>query len=112
MKKHIFVRTQFEALHRWENAPAEVSFLKHYHRHMFHVELLMSVTNVDRELEFILVKRALEAFIKAHIPAKSGLSCEMMAVGIVEWAETTYGRRQKIRCSVSEDGENGAMVET
>lgn len=107
----ILVRTRFEGIHSWPDAPEEVSFLRSPHRHEFHVELQITVTHNDRELEFILVKRALDKFISSWDKLESR-SCEMMAELIIEWVHKTYGLTRDVQCSVFEDGENGAVLLT
>jgi len=119
MKRYIFVRTQFEGFHKWENAPEEVSFLQSLHRHLFQVKLTIAVEHNDREIEFFLVKQWLD---KSAIPALIGrlgekMSCEAIAEQIIEDTkdyllyQKIEGER-KITCEVSEDGENGAVVVT
>jgi hypothetical protein len=103
------VRTNFCAKHRWLEAPDPVAYLQHWHRHQFHVELVVAQVHSDRDVEFIQVKqwldRELEDWREAFLGQKS---CEMMAEEILQWAvEAGYN---PVRCSVFEDGENGAEV--
>ena len=112
-RRHILVRTQFEALHQWTDAPEDVAFLRDLHRHMFHVELQVQVLHDDRELEFILVKRALTSWL--HGMAQPVGSCEMIADHVLGWVESTYqlpavAWQRAACCTVTEDGENGAQV--
>lgn len=107
----IIVRTRFEALHQWPEAPDEVGFLRHLHRHEFHVTLKLEVSHGDRELEFILVKRALDQELRTWLERKEFRhSCEWLAQYILKWASDQYEPR-RASCEVSEDGENGALVE-
>ena len=65
---YIKVRTEFEGFHYYPEAgtiDARIKFLENEHRHIFKVEVKISVTHLDRELEFFLVKWALQEFIKA-----------------------------------------------
>lgn len=103
----VFCTTEFEGFHSWDDAPDPVAFLRDRHRHVFHVELTVEVDHDDRDIEFIMLKRALEAFIEAELADKDW-SCEQFALAIVDWATHEYG--QPARCEVSEDGENGARV--
>jgi hypothetical protein len=82
-----------------------VAFLRERHRHVFHVRGELEVTHTDREVEFILLKRELERVI-ASINGETTLewSCE-------HWALYLLGALQLDRVEVSEDGENGAIVE-
>lgn len=110
MTSFILVTTRFEGIHFYENAPEEVAFLRFPHRHEFHVSVGLAVTHDDRELEFILVKRSLDQYISTWGINFGGKSCEMMAKDIIQFLFGRYGKRS---CSVkvSEDGENGAVVE-
>ena len=103
----IFVTTQFEGIHCYPEAPDEVSFLRSPHRHMFHVRATLQVFHDDRELEFILVKRALNQFLKGD--ALQHRSCEMIAREILNFLQAKYGVRS-YSVEVSEDGENGATI--
>lgn len=101
----IFARTQFEGFHRWPDAPDEVAFLRDIHRHIFHVTAYAPVTHENRDIEFILFKRKLEAFIKAthreRLAETEGWSCET-------WARVIGEHFGCELVEVSEDGENGA----
>lgn len=110
----IFVTTQFEGMHRWKDAPEEVSFLREYHRHMFHVRFEVEVTKEDRDIEFILLKRELDGLVKTlFVGVKLDNSCETIAKRICDFMTREYGpcAGRAARCEVSEDGENGAIVE-
>lgn len=108
MKSSIVVRTNFEGIHRYADAPQEVAFLQEPHRHVFYVEVEMEVFHDDRELEFIMVKRNLNKFLYTK-PFGIRSSCEQMATEIIRFLVETYGERQMI-VSVFEDGENGGKV--
>jgi len=114
--KFIIVRTQFEGIHCYPNAPEEVAFLKNPHRHMFHVEAEIEVFHDDRELEFIIVKRKLDEFLASFKDINSG-SCEMIACKIQSFIKKTYpyynnmGKTERyVNVKVFEDGENGAYI--
>ena len=108
MKSSIVVKTSFEGLHRYADAPQEVAFLKEPHRHVFMVEVEMQVFHDDRELEFIMVKRNLNKFLFSK-PFGIRSSCEQMATEIIKFLLGAYGERQMI-VGVFEDGENGGKV--
>ena len=110
MKKLIVVRTQFEGTHRYPDAPDEVAFLRYPHRHVFHVELQIEVYHDDRELEFIIVKRDLDAYIKWMFESCIDKSCEAMAELIRSYAHERWGEHRLVNVGVFEDGENGAWV--
>jgi len=104
VQQHIWVTASFAAHHRWTNAPEDVSFLRDYHRHVFHVRMTMLVSHGDRALEFFQVKRRLESYLSACYTARYfEKSCEMIAKEIL----TNFNATQ---VSVSEDNENGGLA--
>ena len=105
----IVIRTQFSGCHRYANAPEAVSYLRNPHRHVFYVEVEMSVTHEDRELEFILVKNRLNEYLRSQ-PFEMEASCEHMASAICLFLGKVYGAHREIRCCVYEDNENGGCV--
>lgn len=107
MKIYVTVTTQFEGFHCWPDAPDEVAFLRDRHRHMFHVKAVKRVSHDDRDVEFILLKRAIDTKV-VTMQAADGVdvstwSCERWALELVN----EFGLSE---CEVSEDGENGARV--
>lgn len=109
---YITVRTEFEGFHFYPNAETidpRIKFLENEHRHMFKVEVTISVTHLDRELEFFLVKWALQEFIKSG--NQNHKSCEMIATDILEQhLIPTYGSNRYYDVIVSEDGESDGIV--
>lgn len=100
----VWVTARFTALHRWRNAPDEVKFLRDYHRHEFHVRLGLMVSHLDRDVEFIALKTALQNWLNVHMHGRQfDYSCEQIAQRIMVVFSAEW-------CEVSEDGENGAMV--
>lgn len=112
IKTYIKIRTQFEGFHYYPNAgtiDSRIKFLEVEHRHMFKVEVKMSVTHSDRELEFFLCKWALEQFIKAG--NQNHKSCEMIATDIINnHLIPSYGADREYEVVVSEDGESDGIV--
>lgn len=109
--RHITIKFQFEGIHRWPDAPEEVKFLRDLHRHMFHVEAMIEVKHNDRDLEFIMVKRALEEYVQRNKNDwPETISCEQIAEGLIHYIDQLYGGDRSISVNVSEDGENGATV--
>jgi len=108
----IKVRTEFEGFHYYPNAgdiDSRIKFLENEHRHMFKVEVKISVNHLDRELEFFLVKWALQEFIQAG--KQNHKSCEMIATDILEnHLLLKYGERY-YEIVVSEDGESDGIIE-
>jgi hypothetical protein len=109
----IKIRTEFEGFHFYPNAGSidpRIKFLENEHRHMFKVEVKISVTHLDRELEFFLVKWALQEFIKDG--KMNHKSCEMIATDILEkHLIPAYGSNRYYEIVVSEDGESDGIIE-
>jgi hypothetical protein len=110
---YIKIRTEFQGFHFYPNAGSidpRIQFLENEHRHMFKVEVKISVTHLDRELEFFLVKWALQDFIKAG--NQNHKSCEMIATDILQnHLIPLYGANRSYEIVVSEDGESDGIVE-
>ena len=100
----IWCKFRFTAIHCWKEATGASYFLRHPHRHEFHVKAGMTVTSLDREIEFIELKRKMKAYCKeAYEDKEFEYSCEEIAMDLIE----TFGLSF---CEVSEDGENGASI--
>lgn len=106
-QKFIWVTFQKEGIHKYPNAPAGVEFLKYPHRHIFHFRVELEVYHDDRDVEFILFKRELEALYSNDILQLDYKSCEMMADDLADYIKLNYPNRD-LAISVSEDNENGA----
>ncbi len=118
-RSFITCQFRFEALHKWEQAPEEVAFLRVDHRHEFHVHVKVQVYHNDRELEFIMLKRNLEEQMKLWVEQADGhvLSCETVAEALHLYILDNYPRPQPgsdrlVEVLVLEDGENGGGVST
>lgn len=115
MKRWAVVTTSFEGFHRYPNAPDQVSFLRHRHRHVFHVTVWVEQFHTDRDIEYLTLKSWLnETLSRTHWPESA--SCEFMAetLGreIVMWNESyDASNKRDVKVQVMEDGENGALVE-
>lgn len=114
IKTFIKVRTEFQGFHCYPNAgeiDTRIKFLENTHRHLFKVEVKISVTHTDRELEFFLVKWALNDYIQQQ-PALQNSSCEMIGTRILEeFLIVNYGSNRYYEVTVSEDGESDGIVE-
>ena len=114
MKTNIIINLQFEALHHWATCPDihPQGYLKHPHRHTFHITLKIPVNHADRDLEFIDHKHTIEVDLHSKygghfdyndIADLGAMSCEMLAEELLDRWDAVY-------VSVLEDGENGAEV--
>ena len=114
-KTFIWVTFQKEGIHRYPAAAtdpmlADVSFLGHPHRHMFHFRVELEVKHDDRDVEFILFKRELESLYSSGTLELNHRSCEMIARSLVDYVSLTYPNRS-INVEVSEDLENGCRIQ-
>ena len=107
-KKFIFVTFQKEGIHRYPDAPEGVEFLRNPHRHMFHFRVDIEVFHDDRDIEFILFKRELEALYSEGTLELDHKSCEMLSDDLADYIQQNYPDRE-LKIEVSEDGENGAV---
>jgi hypothetical protein len=103
----ITVRFAFEGWHNWPEAPEHRAYLRSEHRHLFHVEVAVSVEHHDREVEF----HDLLDLCKKDCPGPSlgRHSCEDIAQQFIALVSATYPGRA-YRVSVWEDNEVGATV--
>lgn len=113
---YVVVNLQVEGIHNWPDVDAfveGVSFLKHLHRHMFHIKATAKVEHDDIDKEIILMKREINNYLKRTYGNLTDdtrplnfdhMSCEMIAKDLCE----AFDLRS---CEVLEDGENGAFVE-
>jgi len=106
-QKFIWVTFQKEGIHCYPDAPEGVEFLAYPHRHIFHFRVDLQVFHDDRDVEFILFKRELEALYTEGTLELDYKSCEMMADDLAEYIQESYPGRD-LKISVSEDNENGA----
>jgi len=104
----VYCRGSVEGFHRWPEAPEEVSHLRTRHRHMFGFRVEIRVGHDDRDVEFIIAKRAVLSYLGQH-PVKGTESCEMIAKRIQGHLVTVRGWNVAM-VEVDEDGENGAIV--
>lgn len=119
LSSFIRVKTQFEGLHHWPDAPEPEEYLRSPHRHLFVVEADIEVFHDDREIEINAAARWLDTVIPSFAvtpqpTAESGplyfgsQSCEQLATRIIKAILDRHGRHRSLRCSVLEDGILGA----
>jgi len=97
-----------EGWHCWPAAPEHRAYLRASHRHLFHVEVRITVTHHDREIEY----HDLLDFCRGQFPGGDlgPQSCEALAARLRAAVMQQWPGR---RCGVHvfEDGECGAIVE-
>ena len=96
----ITVKTQFEGIHFWDNAPDKVAFLRNPHRHIFKIEVTVGVNHDDRDIEFFILKNDIDIFLRqigtqyhsemCNLRNLGGKSCEMMATEIKDYVVRKY----------------------
>lgn len=119
-QRWIWVTFKKEGIHKYPAAledPAlatgdeyDVSFLGYPHRHQFHFRVAIKVTHNDRDIEFIQFQRWLENLYKDDVIQLDYKSCEMMSDDLFDQIVAKYPGRD-IKIEISEDGENGALIE-
>jgi hypothetical protein len=118
MQTTVFATFRVSGMHYWPGALAPYEYLGNLHRHVFHVKVTVFVDR-DRQVEFIELGMRAEDEFKSigggentvtleHIHF-GGRSCEMLAKELWERLLRCGYRVKQIE--VSEDGENGAVVE-
>lgn len=115
--KTIFVTDEFVGYHQWWDAPSEVLYLRDKHRHLFKVRVEVGVEHADRQIEYHMLKRQLPSFLP-RVDANAngeryfgGMSCEDIANSTLLNLIDVYPKQTYYAVEVSEDGENGSIVE-
>jgi len=114
MRTYINIKNYFLGVHRWKDALDEVDFLKNEHFHTFRVNTTIEVFDSDREIEFIMVKKRLQAFLDSFKPNEiRDLSCESIALLVIKFLREEYGGKRRYIVKVYEDEEiGGGIVDT
>lgn len=107
----VVARTTVEGIHRWFKCPIEeVSYLRDYHRHVFHIHAKAYVNHTDRDIEFIKLSHDIKQYLTDKYYSEKykclffdDSSCEMIADELVKKFEL-------YECEVNEDGEGGSIV--
>ena len=112
--RRIWVTFSKEGTHKYPAAItdpnlADVSFLGHPHRHIFHFKVWIDVYHNDRDLEFIQFKRWLESLFMGELDIDYQ-SCEMLSDSLADKIKLKYPGRT-FRISIAEDNENGSEIE-
>lgn len=64
MKTAVVVNLEVEGTHCWPECPIpEVSFLRNPHRHVFKIRCEKPVSHSDRDVEIIMLKRAVKSYL-------------------------------------------------
>jgi hypothetical protein len=115
IQSYVTVSFRLEGVHAWPGVKEhpelnrQVGFLAFPHRHMFHFSVIKTVQHNDRDVEIIVLKREMENYLVDKYLADHGcldfgnMSCEDIAQELILAFDLE-------RCSVLEDGENGAIL--
>ena len=95
-----------EGYHRWKDAPKPVDFLRHRHRHVFHVRCWFEVSHGDREIEIIMMQWQIEDYLKERF----GPVCEFGNMSCEDIAYEIMNQFGAVQVEVLEDGDGGAIV--
>lgn len=105
----IKVKTSFEGVHKYPQAPEEVKHLRQEHRHTFVVTVQIEVKHLDRELEFFMVKDYIDRLHKEGIIDFNFMSCEMINDELYNTLVNKYGSDRFYIIETSEDGQRSAI---
>ena len=109
MTPFIVVKVRVTGFHCWPEAPKKVKFLASQHRHTFRIEVMVVPKHTDREVEFTLLKREIQAYLEHYYPKKydgydfGSRSCEMLSEELA--TELLQQRLQVKMVTFSEDDE-------
>lgn len=110
----LFVNFQQEGFHQWSSAPDAKEYIRHRHRHLFHIRVELSApADNERSVEFHdLLHRSQTIFRDIAVRTANydygDWSCEKIAEVMSQRLCNVY--HTMICVSVSEDGECGAIV--
>lgn len=109
MKSTVILDFEIEGFHHYPNAPKEVDFLRHPHRHLFQIRVGYDVTDLNREKEIFIQQAYLEEYFGecyGHPAYFDDMSCEMIADDLLNFIKYDGGQWVE----VFEDGKGGAKV--
>lgn len=130
----LIIKFNISGFHYWKNAPNKYFYLRNLHRHLFHWEIVVKVTDADREIEFIDFNDKVQRLLKGEFNSLSGniivkegikdliildsealyfgsRSCEMIAQETYNLIKQKYNDIIIHSIAVIEDNENGAIKE-
>lgn len=108
LSKQIAVTFQRVGFHRYPDAPENVAYLAHPHRHMFKFKVTIDVLHDNREIEFHTFLGWIESQYK-EVLSLDYKSCEMISDELAELIGKEWVGR-KFQIEVWEDGECGSIA--
>lgn len=111
MKIHVTVKIKIAGLHQWKECNLkEVEFLKHSHRHIFHIKCEKEVKKSNREIEIILFKSKIITFLTQTFNLTDCGALDFGNNSCEDIAKLLLKTFNLSSCEVLEDDENGAKV--
>jgi hypothetical protein len=110
MRKTVIIQFHIEGFHNYPDAPYDVAFLSHKHRHTFKIICGYRVEDMNREKEIFLCRDYIKQYLNESYgnPCLFGvMSCEMIAHDILMFAKDDG----VIWVEVWEENTGGARVE-
>ena len=108
--KTVILDFDIEGFHFYPNAPKQVSFLEHNHRHIFQIRVGYKVQDSNREKEIFIEQDYLKDYLYESYGSPcqfENMSCEMIAEEILEFAQ----EEGCVWVEVFEDSLGGARIE-
>ena len=97
----IEVELFYLAEHQWKEAPKKREYLKPLHQHLFKIVVRMSVTHLDRDVEFHDLRQVVWKYLNGKISLND--SCEGNAKNLFKYLRTGYPNH-KISVVFEEEG--------
>jgi len=116
INRWIWITFQKTGIHCYPDAAinpklADVSFLGFEHRHLFKFKVMVEVAHNDRDLEFLTELLYMESLYERGVLVFNHKSCEMLAEELLLILSKRYEGKRDLSVEVSEDGENGCLLE-
>jgi len=110
VKRTVILDFEMVGFHKWVNAPEQVKFLSHKHRHNFRFRLGYKVIDPDRQIEIFMEEEIVQYYLTecyGSILEFDSMSCEMIAEDILQH----FQDEGCIWVEVFEDNRGGARVD-
>lgn len=110
MKTEVIIQFNVEGFHNYPNAPEQVNFLSHNHRHTFKIKAGYQVNDLNREKEIFICRDEIKDYLIESFGSPcqfNKMSCEMIASEILQFANEDG----MTWCEVWEEQTGGARVE-
>jgi hypothetical protein len=112
--KRVVASLRVEGLHCWPNCPddTDIAFLKQPHRHEFHIKVWATVTDNDREVEILRLKKEVRSLLEFNFQVQGQELLNFEHRSCEDIAELILGSKalKLSQVEVLEDGENGAVL--